>query len=217
MSIFRKVLLMAAAGFMIGCSLGREAAIDGKLEIVSMTLLPDIESTKHYQFEKPRVIIRVMPDGRVDEARILNPSGDDVWDTAAVDSIRKWRFARLGPATALDGSLYRLVLDIRPIDDPAIYTIGELRTPSEAIADSLYRQLKEGVDFFDLADLMQEELYRTDDTAYFLRSMELSNYPDHVRRVIQRLNVDEFSKPVKTREYWVIYKRFKTSSIDLYL
>ncbi len=40
--------------------------------------------------------LHVQTDGRVSEVKILRPSGDEIFDRAAVDTLRKWRLRR-GP------------------------------------------------------------------------------------------------------------------------
>lgn len=56
--------------------------------------------------EQGRVLLRVFvnPDGRADEVRILNSSGQSLFDQAAIEAVRKWRFvpARRGEAVVAE-------------------------------------------------------------------------------------------------------------------
>ncbi len=212
MSIYRVVFSVMIAYFLIACVPGRDAASDEKIEIVEMTMLPDLTSTNYTQRAKPKVLIRIMADGSVDEVVIMNPSGRSEWDAATIDSIKKWRFSRLPPNSPPEGVIYRIVLDIKPLYDPAIYAIGELWATCMEEADSLYAELKEGTDFFELASRLQE--VPSVDSAYILRSTDLANYPEHVRRVVGKLRHDEFSKPVKVGDYFVIYMRFRENEVQ---
>ncbi|TVQ74782.1 MAG: energy transducer TonB [Balneolaceae bacterium] len=188
---------------LLACRSSREAGSDVPVQLVQNTLLPDFDEDAPLIRRRLEVLIRVTPDGSVDDARILNPIKNPKWNVAAIDSIKKWRFTSFSPLDYPDGILFKSSIRIELLDESEIVTTGELWFASKTMADSVHNQLRIGRDFLDFVTCFQ--FSDSKDVFFHQRTMELQNYPDQAKKVVDRLRPDDFSKPVKVGSYYVIY------------
>ena len=192
---------------LLACTSSREAIDDAPVQLVEKTLLPDIEDSAHLVRYRLEVILRVNPDGSVEEARIMNPIINTEWNAAAIDSIKKWRFTRFSPEKYPEGVILQCPIKIEMIHESDMVTTGELWFASRAMADSVYDQLRAGLDFFDF--VMSLQLDESKDVAFYQRTMEVGNYPRQAQKVVDRLRAEDFSEPVRVRSHYVIYRKME--------
>lgn len=186
--------------FLIGCSSAQQVVTPTEpLELISMTPLPPITWTSYAKGMKLNVLIHVRQDGTVENLKMLGSSGDDEWDSLALQSMKQWRYA----PPQRDGApadIWLRQLIVVQIQEPITMTIGELACPSLSRADSLYALLEKGT---DLDTLFQQAI----------GTFDIAKYPSHVREKLRKLKQDESTSPVRVGDKYVIYKRFRKGNI----
>ncbi len=209
------IILVILPICLLACSTSREAKSDVPVQLIEKTMLPDFEDSAHPVRNRLKVMIRLNPDGSVDEARILNPVDYPEWNAAAIDSIKKWRFALLSPEEYPEGVVFQCSIKIELILESEIVTTGELWFDSRAKADSVYDQLRAGRDFFDFVTSLQ--LDESLEVVFYQRTMEVGNYPRQARKVVDRLRAEDFSKPVRIGSHYVIYRKMEEPVVHNHL
>ncbi|MGA9118321.1 MAG: TonB family protein [Bacteroidota bacterium] len=174
-------------------------------ELVTMAPLPPFTSTIPLDGLRISVILHVMEDGSVGEARMIKSSGMSDWDTLALQSIKKWRFvaARKDGAPAATWLRQAIVVQVQ---EPIIQYLGELVVKRQMEADSLYALLTDGVKFETLAT---ESHATSRDHCGYLGAVNIAIFPKHIRDVLKKLAIGDVTRPIRVGEEYVIYKRFK--------
>ena len=189
------VVILALAGC---AAIQQVEAPSMKLELIEMTPLPAIESPAYAAGMKLNVLLHVLQDGTVENVKMLGSSGDVAWDALALESIRHWRYA----APRRDGvpvdAWFRQLVVVQ-IQEPIVMNIGETLFASQREADSAYAMLEKGTDL--------DTLFKSS-----LGSVNIMNYPQHVRDQLKRLKEDDTTRPLRVGDKFVIYKRFCRSA-----
>ncbi len=183
-----------------GCGVTQEVAgpIE-RVELVSMTPLPPITLGSHQRGTTLNVLIHILPDGTVEDARMLRSSGDVEWDSLALQSMRQWRYVPYRRDSVPIGVWFRQQVVLK-IQEPIIWTIGELVSSSPYEADSLYGLLEKGTDL--------DSLFRR-----AIGTFDIARYPKNVRDALSRLDPGECTSPLRRGKEYVIYKRFEQSGL----
>lgn len=182
-----------------GCGVTQEVATPTeRVELVSMTPLPPITLGSYQTGMRLNVLIHILPDGTVEDARMLRSSGDVAWDSLAVRSMRQWRYAPYRRDGVPVDVWFRQQVVLK-IQEPIIRTIGELVTSSPYEADSLYALLEKGADL--------DSLFRRP-----IGTFDIARYPKNVRDALSRLDPGEYTSPLRRGGEYVIYKRFEQSA-----
>jgi len=188
--------IAVSALLLAGCGTTHEGADPSeRVELVSTTPLPPMPPGSPATGMKLTVLIHILPDGTVEEARMLGSSGSREWDSLALQSMRHWRFAPYRRDGAAVDLWFRQVVVVRS-GEPTIMTIGELVSSGLHAADSLHGLLEEGADL--------DSLFRRR-----LGTHDIAQYPKHVRDALGRLHPGEYTSPLRRGEEYVIYKRFR--------
>jgi TonB family protein len=196
------VLLLPALVLMLaGCSATQQAETPSPtLELVSMTPLPPLKSIPLLGGVKMNLLLHVRQDGTVEYAKLLDPTGDEEWDSLAIQSIRQWHFApphREG--TPSDVWVRQLV--VVQIQKPIIMTLAELAVPTRQEADSLYALLEKGAP--------PESIFKQSP-----KTVDIAIYPARVRDALKKLRENELTQPVRVGDTYRIYKRLPRSKQD---
>jgi TonB family protein len=141
-----------------------------------------------------------LKDGTVENVRILGPSGDGGWDSLAVQAIKQWRYA-IPRREGVPIDIWFRQLVVVQIQEPVEMTLGELASSSQREADSLYASLEKGA---VLDTLFKRRLV----------TVNIMRYPQHVRETLKRLREDDYTRPLRLGERYIIYKRFKKSAFE---
>ncbi len=175
-------------------------------ELVSMTSLPALTSSYAYSGLKLNVLFQIRNDGSVADVKMLGTNDNSEWDLAAIDSMKQWRFTAAPSVGSHENQWLRTTIIVQ-VQEPTIVTLGELKSGNQQEADSLYALLENGIDFESLA--RQTRPGTTTQIGRFLGSVELSIYPHHVRLELQKLSVNNYTRPIRIGTDYVIYKRFR--------
>lgn len=181
-----------------GCATKREVPAP-----VKTTALPIFESENKTDYIELSVLFLLDEDGSVDDLHLVNSSGDTLWDSAAIDSIRNWRFP---PSPETEKQWVRRTVRVEII--PAqILNIGELAARNIDDAELLYSRLRAGASF----ERLIRDAQRGNSIAKsgrFRSDVETTEFPMHVSELLHRLEEGQHSRPVQINGEYVIYKRY---------
>ena len=181
--------------FLAGCGVSQQTEqMPEQLEFITLTQLPPLTLDRNLFGLKMNLLLHVKQDGMIDNVRMLGSSGDPVWDSLALQSVRQWRCAPpLRNGVPADVWVRQLV--IVQVQTPMPMTIGQLTAPTKEGADSLYELVSKGVEF--------DHLFAPD-----LRTIDVNIYPGRVREQLKRLKENEVTPPLRLGSQYLIFKRF---------
>lgn len=181
-----------------GCTAKREAGSP-----VETTELPVFEGEKETDYLELSVLFLLSEDGSVEDLQLVNSSGDALWDSAAIDSIKNWRFP---PTSESEKKWVRRTVRIEII--PAeIINLGELVFRNKNEADLMYSRLRAGVSF----ERMVRETQQGNTLARegrFRPDVETAEYPIKISQMLMKLEEGQYSKPVPMDGEYLIFKRY---------
>jgi parvulin-like peptidyl-prolyl isomerase len=143
------------------------------------------------------------------KAKVLTGSGDALWDSLTVISLLTWKFS---PAIQ-DGKPIKLTVRRKFIvmyEKPEIISLAEIQLKDNSLADSVYMALVEGANFFELA--LKYSISISSQKKGFLGSVDIKQYSKDISRIISTLDEEEFTKPLKFGEHYIIFKRLKRNN-----
>jgi protein TonB len=88
---------------------GQSAAGDGLVLLQRVLPVYPASSVRSGEQGVTGVLLHIAPNGRVDDVKVERSSGSRQLDKAAVEAFRKWKFQRLPPGSAPNGSWLRTV------------------------------------------------------------------------------------------------------------
>ncbi len=201
------LFIVILAGIIYGCAPKPQV-----FEVAEKTDFPVYENSEGRELIELTVLFQLDEDGLVRDLRLLQSSGDEEWDLAAMDSLRKWSFHVPPPS---DGSDYlikrRIAIEIRPMykrvaPEPKVH-IGLLTTITEEFADSLYNRLESGESFEDVIRYLHEQEQELA-SIEIRKHVRISELPDHVAMVIRNLKKGEHGHPIAVEDGYLIVKRY---------
>ncbi len=202
-----KRLILCTIVLFMGCASTQQADTPtNQPELISMAPLPKIVSAVPVEGLRLNVLMHIAEDGTVPEVKLLRSGGTLEWDSLAVQSIKKWQFT----VPLRDGvpvSLWIRRDVIVQIQDRIVRNIGELVAATRREADSLYALIKDGLEFESLAGQVRGTL--SGEPGGYLGAVDLAIFPQHVRKVLQRLGEDQITQPLRVGEKFVIFKRLR--------
>jgi TonB family protein len=192
--------------FLVGCSAMQLAEIPTEApELVRMTPLPPINSIIPRGGLKLIVMLLVLKDGSVGEARLVETSGVPEWDSVVLQAIRQWQFAP-GRRDGVPADLWiRQPITVKP-QEAIMLTLGALVRATLQEADSLHALLETGADFDSL--VMRSSRSPSHQEGGFLGAVDIAVFPQHIRNELRRLSQGEFTPPLKMGDRYVIYRRY---------
>jgi TonB family protein len=148
--------------------------------------------------------ILVGEDGTVRYVEILRGSGNPAWDSAAESTIKMWRYS---PARYKNTpmKLWLHQTAVIQFSHPNYLTIAELLCPTKVEADSVFRKLNEGCDFCEMVLLYS--IAPTREQKGMVGTVNIQNYPEHIRKVLSSLDSNQWTEPVPYGEWFAIFKR----------
>ncbi|MFA6540260.1 MAG: TonB family protein [Bacteroidota bacterium] len=150
--------------------------------------------------------ILVIEDGSVKHVRLLSTSGNPEWDSTALLAIKNWRYS---PAI-YQGKPVRLWLHQTAtvqFSQPHLVPLAEIICTTQEEADTAYARLAEGCEFCDM--VLMYSISSSKQQRGSLGEVNIHLYPDHVERALEQLAENEFTKPIKFGDKYIIFKRIK--------
>jgi TonB family protein len=174
--------------------------------IVSLTSLPPLTTTELAGHPEFKAYFYILIDGSVEEIRLEKSSGDAYWDSAAVDSMKQWRFTPLHEDTHPRGQWVEYTIRVVLVE-PIWRQLGELVAFTKKEADSLYMLISEGADFYAIARQKREDT--NEEIGRYLGTVDILRFPEHVRNELRKLRAGKCTTPILVGNHYIIYKRFK--------
>lgn len=145
-------------------------------------------------------------NGDVERVKMLKSSGDKEWDSLAAISLYSWKFSpALKNGNPVSLSIRRKFVVV--FENPKYMMLAEIQLKNLQIADSVYKALTEGADFSSLAVLFSSSPSK--ERKGLLGRVDIRNYSREIYKVLADLDEDEFTKPLKYGEQYIIFKRMK--------
>ncbi len=156
--------------------------------------------------------ILVVEDGSVRYARLLNTSGNIEWDSAALTAVKHWIYS---PAV-YQGKPVRLWLHQTAtvqFSQPYLVPLAEIICSTRAEADSAFTRLEQGCQFCDM--VLMYSISTSREQKGSLGEVNIRLYPDYIEHQLEQLAENQFTKPIKYGEKFIIFKRIKSERQDL--
>ncbi len=150
--------------------------------------------------------IHVRKDGSVDDVRLLNSSGSYEWDSAAATVIHQWKYS---PAR-YENTPINIWLNqtaIVKFSEPRYLSLAEILCSTAGEADTVCALLEQGEEFASLALMYSIAASRS--AHGILGSVNIQVYPEHIKKLLAGLDVDQWTAPVRFGERYAIFKRLK--------
>lgn len=202
----KHLVFILCLGCFIGCSSTQQTADDSFPQLLTRTPLPVVPTSISQPYFEMDMVLFILEDGSVGHVKLRRASGDSVWDSLAVASIRQWRFIPARFERRIISTWFRLKLTIR-YANPIYFPLAEIVCSKKEEADSIYQQLLRGEDFGELA--MRHSVASSRLMKGMLGEVDINLYAEYIFKAIQQLSVGEFTKPLKFGEQFVIFKRLQ--------
>jgi TonB family protein len=174
-------------------------------QLVKSASLPPIVSRIPEGGMRLNVMILVLEDGTVGNAKFIESSRDPDWDSLALHSIMEWEFlpARREGMPVKLWVRQPLLVQLR---DPIVRMLAGLVSATREEADSLSLLLEHGMTF---DTLLRQALQVSGERSGTIGPVDISLYAPHLRDELLKLREGEVSRPVRIGNRFIIYKRLK--------
>lgn len=170
---------------------------------------PERLITPHFKIDME---IQVAEDGSVRNIRLLNSSGNLVWDSVVTAAIRQWRYS---PAR-YNGQPVKIWLHQTvavQFSEPLYLSLAEILCNTTEEADSAYGLLERGTDFAEV--VLRYSVAPSRETNGSIGEVNIQRYPEYIQRILTKLDIEECSQPVRYGDGYVIFKRVKRERPEL--
>ena len=203
----KHIILFLCISLLAGCSSAPTYDLPYTLpQLLEQSPLPALPTSVYRTRLELSLHMLILESGSVGMVKLLNTSGSVSWDSLAVASIRKWRFA---PATVNDKPIRLWIRQRACVQcvEPILIPLSEILLKSREEADSVYQALKRGEDFGSLAAKYSIAVSRERQGA--LGEVDLHRYTENIQRILQDLSADEFTEPINYGQNVIIFKKMK--------
>ena len=199
------LLLGICFSFLTGCSFWQQTA-DNNIapQLLLQYPLPNISQSIARPNLKLVMDLLILEDGSVGQVKIVDGSGNAVWDSLAAETIMKWKYSPAHVDHHYVKIWMRQVAEVEYLD-PLYLNLAEIICPTIEEADSIYAALENGKNFDELAALQSAE--PDNDKNGDLGKVDIRLYPERIRTALTYLNRDRYTKPLRYGEKYVIFMR----------
>ena len=176
--------------------------------LLKQSALPPVKQSRFEESFEFYCEMNINEKGDVTKVKIFNQAKDSIWDSLATLSMLNWKFS---PAI-IDGKPTSITVRRKFIvlyQNPTYMQLAEIQLYDIQLADSLYKLLLGGADFFELAKLFS--LTYTSDKNGMLGNVDINFYSQEIQENLKELDEGDFTKPTKYGERYIIFKRLKTN------
>lgn len=190
----------------IGCATTKKAIDESAPLLLLQYPLPPVPESIPLSSFNLEMMLFIKTDGNVEEVQLIKGSGDNDWDSLATASVKKWLFRPAKMNNQPVSTWFRLKTNIR-LANPQIMSLKEILCQTVDEADSVYAALRRGEDFGELAK--KYSVAPLCDSEGLIREVDINMYPTHIRDILKNLSANEYTKPIKYGDLFVIFKRVK--------
>lgn len=148
--------------------------------------------------------IHISKTGTVTDVIILKGSGVPSWDSAAVASIRQWKYT---PARVKENpiGIWLHQTAVVKFSEPHIMMLAEIICAGPMEADSAFQMLERGEPFSDAVRLYSVATTRVSDG--HLGPVNIQMYPEPVKNSLAGLRKGTYTKPIPYGDRYAIFLR----------
>jgi len=187
-----------------GCSIfqtNESSIIQPKL--IKQSALPPVKQSinEKYEFQCELVINK---HGDVESAKVLEGSGDELWDSLTSISLLEWKFS---PAF-VNGLPIKSIIRRKFIvmfEKPFLMSLAEIQVKDLASADSIYKALVNGANFSEMA--VKHSLSSSRELKGYLGKIDVNHYSKHIFDILNKLDAGEFTEPLSYGDDFIIFMR----------
>ena len=184
-----------------------EQITDGSIpKLLIQTPLPPIPITLTQPVFELEIVMFVEEDGTVGKTRMLKGSGDGTWDSLALTTMKQWRFTPARMDNKPVGSWFHMKSTLR-YANPVHMSLAEILCTTADEADTVYAALDNGQNFNELA--MKFSVDPSREMNGVLGDVDINMYPENIRKQLNRLTVNDFTRPMQYGDLYAIFKRLK--------
>lgn len=204
--------LIAVVVMFAGCTFFSETQRPDVLpELVYRTALPIVPADWSESRPKIEVLFHLSRFGEVTDAHFVSSTGNDAWETEALEEMRQWRFspARLGQDSV--PVWIRVPISVRFID-MKVLNLAQLVCGDRSCADSAYRLLQAGHQFESIV----HELASTSPGTYEknIGRTDIRIYSKQIQDELAKLKENGFTRPLRIGGSFVIFKRLPRNPVS---
>jgi hypothetical protein len=142
----------------------------------------------------------------VSDVELLEKSEDASWDSMVCASLQQWKFLPARRNNLPISTWLHLHATLR-YANPEFISLAEIVCKTKDEADSVYMEMEGGKDFGELAP--EHSIDSTYKKKIVLGRVDINCYPENVRTILKRLDIDEVTKPIKYGDQYILFKRLK--------
>jgi TonB family protein len=189
------------------CTFFKTAETDNtEPKLLKQSPLPEIPEsirTLNFQFYCEMIVDE---SGNVENARLLESSGDKGWDSLAVVSLYGWKFSPAHINGKPIKTIVRRKVNVLFVDAKSI-TLSEIICKNNSDADKVYNRLISGESFEELA--RSYSISKSRFIGGYLGSVDIQHYTNDIRNALSKLKVNQITKPLEYGDAFAIFKRLK--------
>lgn len=200
-------LILTVIPFLNGCASGKDP-----FRLQHKTEMPFFNGATNYEILELRVLFQVGKDGSVQEAIILGTSGDERWDMAARDSLKRWRFRPIDKEWAGKWHLRPVKVYLNAVDIynmpifPISIIVNEVKDRNRAW--EWYRYLQNTDVRTEVLETLIEHP-RENMSTYMLHNVLPTDYPREKDHALRRLQIGDTTPPIRDKGRYLIFTRIQ--------
>lgn len=203
----KSILFLFCLMYVIGCSSSKqEATLATPPILLVQHPLPAIPESVYRHYFTLEIRMLINEDGTVNRASLLKASGNDTWDSLALLSIKKWKYA---PAL-FDNKPVAIWINqkaIIKISDPVYFSLGEILCQSGDEAAKILESLNKGSDFCELA--LKYSMAESNKNKGILGKVDIYRYPEEICNALKKIKANEYTQPLRFGDKYIIFKRLE--------
>jgi len=201
----KNIILILSVLILAGCASMNQ--FDGEIsspELLKQYPLPPIPASIYSPNFSLNLKLLILENGTVKHATILNKTGNEEWDSLAQESILKWVYI---PAHIKDKPVsmwvnQRVCVDFK---DPVYMDLAEILCDTLETAQRIYEALSQNENFGEQA--LKYSVAPSHSNNGMLGKVDIRLYPNYIQREILSLRKNEFTKPIKYGDQYIIFKK----------
>jgi TonB family protein len=155
-----------------------------------------------------RVTVQMNIDeaGNVTHAVLRRSTGSKGLDDSIITAVRRWTYypAEVKGQPIPLAMAQQITIRFEP---SLLYTLAEIVVPRSTLADSLFREIQDGIEFEELARKFSNS--QSAIIGGYLGNVELKNFRPDIYQEVRKLYPGDVSAPLTVDHSYIIYKRIK--------
>jgi hypothetical protein len=207
--LMKQVIFLICLGILAGCSSTQNNESYQQPVLIQQTRFPVLPQSVISSEIKLKVNLLIDEKGSVVDAKFEEGIGNEQWETAAIDSIKQWKYLPAKLNGNPIGAARTETIKIQA-GNPIYMTLAIIEFDSQDIADSAYDLLKKGE---DLQNIISQYFNENAQGREILKgnNVDIYRYPESISGSLANLKDNEFTEPLLYGRKFVIFMRLADS------